>query len=528
MSCRVSSTAAALALALASLAGCDGCTEREEPALADLARGGPSEGDLDGDGVNNAVDSDLDGDGVANTEDEDIDGDGTGNGSDDTPYGSNPDGIDGPWGDPDGDGQANIDDSDDNGDGVPDGVIGNGDCDGDGVLEDESADCDGYCINPEAGLLPCDDGSPPGTGTPDSDGDGMPDAIDPDDDADGIPDDGDHAPDGNDDPCLGIEAPPPASCLPETDDPPPPSPACSTETFDPQAPIPARILLVVDRSASMQEEAPGFGGNKWVATREALVGALFGGDGGVVGQLEDRVEMGLLTYPADDADDVCAPGALVRGVHLQNHSAIKTALFFTEPSGATPTAASLLEARDVLDALSADGGQRAVILATDGGPNCNRSLDGDTCRCVGDRAQCQQYSANCLDDVNTVAAASALSAGGYPVYVLGIDGAVAFNDVLTSIAQAGGTNDFFGVTSSSALAQTIENIATEVGSCRFDVAGLPDADALTVRIDGTVVAHDDARANGWDLVALSTLEFFGAACDAARAASTAITVERCQ
>lgn len=542
----------ATSFALVAGAGCDGCDdgpgeagdEGEDswgPTADDIDGDGilnVDDGDVDGDGINNAVDLDIDGDFVPNDQDDDVDGDGVSNGEDDSAWGANPDDVDGPFGDNDGDGLPNGLDSDDDGDGLPDGVEGQGDCNGDGIAEDENNDCDGFCLELESGFLPCDDGSPAGTGTPDLDGDGTPDTVDPDDDADGLPDDSDDQPGGSD-PCVGLEAPPPPECFPPEDPPPgdppgdpppgdpPPGPVCTTETFDPQAPIPPRILLVVDRSASMEEAAPGFSGSKWIATREALVGPLFGSDDGVVGQLEARVEMGLFVYPADNADDVCAPGQLVRAIHLENHGSIKTALYLTEPTGATPTAVSLSQAKNVLDFLDEDGGQRAIILATDGGPNCNRSLDGDTCRCVGTREQCQQYPANCLDDTNAVGAAAALQAAGYPVYVLGISGTEDFADVLTAMAQAGGTNDYYPVSSSANLASSIEAIATDVGSCRFDLSGFPDAADLTVRIDGSVVAHDPSRTSGWDLVGFSTLEFFGASCSQSHAGSS-ITVERCE
>ncbi|MDP2342810.1 MAG: VWA domain-containing protein [Deltaproteobacteria bacterium] len=540
---------AAVSVAGLALAGCTepgptpGAPARgvddDEPGQGDS-------GDADDDGVANATDLDIDGDRVPNGEDSDADGDGTDNADDDTPYGENPDDVDGPWADLDDDGQPNHADSDDDGDGIPDGVRGEGDCEGDGTAEDEDHDCDGFCFELEGGgYVPCEDGAPPGQGAPDTDGDGVPDRGDPDDDNDGTPDGGDLTP-GGFDPCLQLEAPPPPSCFPASEGegegeptpgegegedppppPPPPGPQCTTESFDPATPIPPRILLVVDRSGSMSEEAPGFADSKWIATREALVGPLFGGDGGVVGQLEDRVEMGLLTYPAENTDDVCAGGEMVRDVDLNNHSSIKSALYFTDPDGATPTAATLLEARDELASLSDDGGQRAVILATDGGPNCNRSLDGDSCRCVGTRDQCAAFSANCLDDVNTVGAAAAVQAAGFPVYVLGINGTEDFADVLTRVAGAGGTTDYFAVSSSTSLAQTIENIATDIGSCRFDLSGLPVASELTVRIDGAVVGHDNARQNGFDVVGLSTLELFGSACDAARSTNGQVTVERC-
>jgi hypothetical protein len=499
---------------------------------------GGSANDIDGDGIDNGVDLDVDGDRVANDVDDDIDGDGVDNDDDDTPYGVV---VVGPNADADDDGIRNGDDPDDNNDGIPDGVAGQGDCNEDGVVDDENADCDGYCVDIESGFSPCDDGAAPGSGGQDDDGDGVGDDVDADDDGDGVPDGEDNQP-GGADPCVGLEGPPPASCIDDppppppidddddgdddgTDDPPPPG--CTQQTFDPTDPVPPRILFLVDRSGSMDEEAPGFPGSKWDATVEALVGPLFGGDGGVVGQLESSVEMGLMTYPAG-GDDVCASGELRRTIDIGNHSSIKTALYLTGPEGATPTATSLLEAKGVLDDAGADGGPRALVLATDGGPNCNRSLDGDSCRCVGTRDQCAQFSANCLDDGNTVAAAGALRDAGYPVYVLGISGVDDFADVLTRMAQAGGTGDSIAVSSAQSLASTIEDIAVDVGSCRFELDGLfVDAADLNVTVDGVAVENDPARQNGFDVVGLSTLELFGAACDRARAAKSAIVVENC-
>lgn len=52
-------------------------------------RSGP-DGDLDGDGISNALDDDMDGDGIPNAQDGDRDGDGIPNGADDYAFGSDP------------------------------------------------------------------------------------------------------------------------------------------------------------------------------------------------------------------------------------------------------------------------------------------------------------------------------------------------------------------------------------------------------------------------------------------------------
>jgi hypothetical protein len=537
-----------LGAVIATLALAAACPETGDGPPAVDTRPQPSEDDLDGDGVDNAEDGDIDGDDIANAADldidgdripneidDDVDGDGVANADDDEDFGANPDDVDGPWADGDGDGEPNLTDSDDDDDGIPDGVFGVGSCDGVNVAADEAHDCDGYCIELEGGPTPCDDsdGSTPvlpGQGAPDNDGDGIPNPLDPDDDNDGLPDGGDTNPNGND-PCVGLEGPPPASCI---DDPGEGegepaegegegNPNCSTQTFDPAAPVPPRILLVVDKSGSMNEDAPGFGNSKWFATVDAI--------DGVAHQIESRVELGLAMYPDGAGAQECTAGAsLDQGITLNNADEIVSSLDpyggATIAAGGTPTAAALLAARAALNSLPAAGGQRAVILATDGGPNCNSSLDPDTCSCVAP-GQCVDFPQNCIDDTNAIAAANALNQSGFPVFVLGIDGALNFQQILHALAQAGGTGDFFTVDSGDVLASTIEDIADRVGACRFDLPGAANPDNVSVSVDGAVIGRDTGRANGWDLIDVDTVELFGAACDAAAGATNNVQVQTC-
>ena len=542
----------ACAVMIAALAGCPDPTPPSPPERTVKDRNdfdgddipNAVDSDLDGDGFPNVADSDLDGDLVPNREDDDIDGDGTLNGDDTTPFGANPEGLDGPFADPDGDGQPNLDDPDDDDDGIPDGVFGQNDCNGDGIPEPEDADCDGFCIDIEGGVNVCDDGAPAGTGGSDDDGDGLPNPLDGDDDNDGIPDGEDGNPSGGD-PCFAIEGPPDPGCIL-----PPgegegegegegggegegegegggggegegePTPGCRDDNFSPGDPIPPRVMLTVDRSGSMDSPADGFNGSKWdgaVATLDT-----------VTHQLQSTIEMGLVLYPAGDSqNDQCRAGGIEERVQLNNADNITSALQSTGPGGGTPTAPTLLVAGVALTALGSNGGQRAVILVTDGGPNCNESLDGDSCRCVSsDAADCVGFAGNCLDDVNTIGVARQLNNLGFPTFVLTVPGAENFNDVLNNLAVAGGTGAFYETTSANDLAAALEDIAVRLGACRFDLPGSPRADGISVDIDGAEVGRDPQRQNGYDLVDANTIELCGTACDNANRA-TNVHVESC-
>lgn len=534
----VSLPVAGLFLALAIVPGCDGCeggpvVDEPLPEIGDDCDavdecGGlvcnvdlgrcAEQGDLDSDGVPNQLDEDIDGDGATNLQesgpDGDSDGDGIENSADDTPLGDNnvdpegdneaPDCV-GAQGDCDNDGLTNGLDNDDDNDGVPDGVVGPGTCDGVTPVNDESADCDGYCISLEGGFINCNDGNGDGIGNPDTDGDGIPDPLDPDDDGDGIPD-------GDDDFGGGLEPEDPVVTPPGGEGEGEGEGNCSVTSFNAGDDLlDPRILLVIDKSGSMNADDTG-GQRKWDSARNAL--------SGVVTTLDDSIEFGLMLYPDGDGNNnVCREGALREPVEVSNGNDIVDVLNNTEPGGGTPTATTLNEARGVLDALGADGGARAVVLATDGGPNCNESLDGNSCRCVSANPQdCVDFPGNCLDDTNAIAAVAGLNAAGYPVFTLGIDGAEAFNDVLNAFATAGGTAQagataFYTVDDEAQFQQALEDIAVRVGVCRFDLPTNFQADQATVTVNGQTVARDTARLNGWDQVDPNTIELFGVPCD---------------
>jgi hypothetical protein len=134
---------------------------------------------------------------------------------------------------------------------------------------------------------------------------------------------------------------------------------------------PGQVLLVLDRSFSMNEDPDGeyppkFGElSKWDHTKKVLKT--------VLGGLPDEMRMGLLLYPT--SNDGCAvdPAPQVSIAPLgQTRSLILT--YLTSPSGETPTEGALAAAYAHIGALGGSG-KKGVVLITDGAWNCG-SDDG--------------------------------------------------------------------------------------------------------------------------------------------------------
>jgi hypothetical protein len=272
----------------------------------------------------------------------------------------------------------------------------------------------------------------------------------------------------------------------------------------------------------MEDDAVGYAGSKWDGAVDAL--------SDVVTSLDNEVEFGLMLYPDGNADsNQCRAGDLEVGVGVNRADDIVTSLNFSFPGGGTPTAATLQQARQELDGLGDTGGARVVVLATDGGPNCNAGLNANSCRCVNPDG-CAD-ARNCLDDVASTNAAASLTAAGYSVFVVGIPGSENFSDVLNGLATAGGTalpgaTGYYQADDSVELSTSLEQIASRVATCRFDLDQQVDnATSLAVSAGTNTVQQDPTRANGWDLVDADTIELFGAACDQLQTQPVNVTVD---
>ncbi|MDP9002871.1 MAG: VWA domain-containing protein, partial [Myxococcota bacterium] len=127
---------------------------------------------------------------------------------------------------------------------------------------------------------------------------------------------------------------------------------------------PPNIYFVLDRSLSMAQL------NKW-ANIQAVIAKLFIA-------LGPRASVGATVFP-DPRADGCTPGIQVfapqrgdnpAGTPGPTEAALITVLSRIPAGGGTPTAVTLSELLPTLRTLA---GKTYVILATDGGPNCNGS-----------------------------------------------------------------------------------------------------------------------------------------------------------
>lgn len=302
---------------------------------------------------------------------------------------------------------------------------------------------------------------------------------------------------------------------------------CSEFENQPSLTADGRILLVVDKSGSMGENFGG-GVEKWDATRQALIN--------LTAALTSTVEFGLVLYP-ERGGDVCDEGTQILGMASNNANQIQSQLNSTSPNGGTPTAPSLAIARTIVAPLVADNRPIAVLLATDGGPNCNSSLTNPTCTCTDPGAPANNCPAiNCLDNLNAYDEVSAIQNIGVNTFVVGITGAESFGAVLDEMAVRGGTArqgppgtpKYYAADDSAALELALAEITRRVTACGITApSNLTVVDSIEVSIGTTVIAEDNARQNGWAITASTTIELFGSACDLAVASLDNVKVKTC-
>ena len=323
---------------------------------------------------------------------------------------------------------------------------------------------------------------------------------------------------------------------------------------------PASLLLVIDRSASMDvpPQDPGStnetggasnsGGSagtqstKWELLKGQLVTSL--------GTVEGDLSFGLELYPYDDsipASDLWCemPGGATVQVDISPGTDalgdIESRLDATAPAGNTPTSAALQQALEYFT--TGDGatleGDKYVLLATDGGPNCNPDISCDASSCIPNLEGiscsgnsngncCSSLPEQCLDDQASIDALASLAAEGIRTFVVGIPGSESYSDTLNQFADAGQTaiesSDpaaprYFRVDASSNM-QNLSEVLSDITSaliktCRLELdSEPPDLSKLNVYVDGNVVPQlgDD----GWSLstdTTPPTIELKGLTCE---------------
>jgi len=194
-------------------------------------------------------------------------------------------------------------------------------------------------------------------------------------------------------------------------------------------PVPETLVLL-DRSGSMTETVAGQ--TKWSIATSAV--------NSVVGTFAGQIDFGLMLFPRWPHVADCSSGKVNVGVAPATTGAIAATLSGTYPTGNTPLALSLDEARLYLQQIKSTRPQY-VVLITDGMETCQPTY------------------------VNTPqGAAGKLMSDGVKTYVVGFGSGVDPAS-LAATAQAGGTGSYFQADNLSQLNAALANIAALLSCC---------------------------------------------------------------
>jgi hypothetical protein len=292
---------------------------------------------------------------------------------------------------------------------------------------------------------------------------------------------------------------------------------------------PPNLYFVLDSSGSMATPVG-------ASTRYRLVQAAAID---LVKNIGGLINVGAALFPFATNASACQAGGEVLPVTPGDALSITTFAKLTsvEPFGGTPTAATLEGLYPTLTKLP---GRTIVVLATDGGPNCNAaaSCGAEDCMdniesacgpdgcctptgpsCCGPKSG--QGTLNCIDRKASIDAVAKLAAAGVRVYVVGVPGSETYGAVLDQMALVSGAPQiappfYYKVADYSSLAGTLGAIAALEVSCKFDLdTPPPDPNLVNVYFDDEVIPHDPADGWVWDLVdngAKHALELRGEAC----------------
>jgi hypothetical protein len=314
--------------------------------------------------------------------------------------------------------------------------------------------------------------------------------------------------------------------------------ACVPGTFRFDLAVP-QLMFVIDRSGSMayrldrEDPAPPGAPNRWTTLRDGLAQTIV--------PLSAQLAIGARFFPSRNAggadpNAACAqdPGTGIAPA-TGNAARILDVFSQTRPIGGTPTAVAIELAAQQLSASRAVA--RVMVLATDGAPNCNAALNGNTCNCtLQDPDGCKvdpPGALACLDDTKSIATVTDIfSKRKIPVYVIGIGATQSFASVLDAMAVAGGrpragTPRYYDVDTPAEMTAALTDVRDSVARCTYISPSAPDdPSAVSVVVAGKEVPYDPTHVEGWDWIDkdYGVLQLFGTACGTATSGNVSGTI----
>lgn len=268
---------------------------------------------------------------------------------------------------------------------------------------------------------------------------------------------------------------------------------------------PADLLLLLDRSGSMtnsiSDDEPCDAGHGACAERWAtMVQAVRT----VLSTAPASIHWGLKLFSTPGAKGgvggtpagcVVESGAEV-DVGADNAEILTSRIARTTPNYNTPTRAAIDKAVAYLAAMS-DGRTKYVLLATDGQPNCPAGGGEPTSS----------------DLPATLDAIASARQAGIKVYVVGVGPSTGNLD---SMAEQGGTGQFYPALSPQALVSALNAIVGKIASCVYTMSATPpDAKSLGVYLDKQLISQ--STLDGWTLGSGDTVVFHGPTCERIKA-----------
>ncbi|MFZ5443019.1 MAG: hypothetical protein ACOZQL_23635 [Myxococcota bacterium] len=262
--------------------------------------------------------------------------------------------------------------------------------------------------------------------------------------------------------------------------------ACVEGDFTLEAVTPS-VMLVLDRSASMASSLGS--GTRW----STLVGALET----ALPPVDDSMELGLALFPAAGGQECRVADAPELWPASGQVDALLARVRSSTLVGGTPTALAL----DAAAAALTTERPRAMVLATDGLPNCNGALSLATCACpAGTSCLTAQ---RCIDDARTLERLAVHADEGVPTWIIGIGDDVTSSAILDAMAIAGGrpargAHRFVAASSPAELQAAFVGIRDELSSCTYTSPSVPEGTgSMVLTLDGAVVPEDASGASGW-------------------------------
>jgi len=270
--------------------------------------------------------------------------------------------------------------------------------------------------------------------------------------------------------------------------------------------VPPDILIVLDRSGSMNEDLTGMScGNagcgatsKWTVTTTALASYL--------PTVEATVNLGLKLF-ASGSNSCNVSNMAEIGPRANNAAAINTLLMTTRPGSSTPTTAAVTNAAAYLKTLT-DVNPKFILLVTDGIPTCGKAMCAAGVNTGGDNAQC--------DDANAIAAVKAVHDMGISTFVLGVGTSASPGDAtLSQMAMNGGyprnaSPAYYPIDKPDDLTAAFQAVTGMVSKCFFSVSpALTNSQSVTgVTADGNDLAPGD-----YMIVGKNGVQLVGQKCD---------------